>query len=132
MEKNMDKQSAQEIISWLEEFLEKEGFSITWDIGDLNTAFVAEWGEGAQLERSQRKMAAQQRQIEERRRRAERFLKGASFSIGSPDQEKPSVAQTAFERKATCRICGTLTADWITYYGQSNECVCRECKDQIA
>jgi aminobenzoyl-glutamate utilization protein B len=80
MEKNMDKQSAQEIINWLEEnqtaftamadqiwrtpevawhefrssrlqaeFLEKEGFSITWDIGDLNTAFVAEWGEGAPL-----------------------------------------------------------------------------------
>lgn len=28
------------------EFLEKEGFTITWDIGDLNTAFVAEWGQG--------------------------------------------------------------------------------------
>ncbi|MFN2195840.1 MAG: amidohydrolase, partial [Anaerolineales bacterium] len=28
------------------DFLEKEGFSITWDISGLNTAFVAEWGEG--------------------------------------------------------------------------------------
>jgi len=28
------------------EFLESEGFSITWDIGGLNTAFVAEWGKG--------------------------------------------------------------------------------------
>ena len=27
-------------------FLEDEGFSITWNVGDLNTAFVAEWGEG--------------------------------------------------------------------------------------
>ena len=89
-------------------------------------------GEVAQLERSQRKIAAQQRQLEERRRRAESFLKQASFSKGSPDQGKLSVALTAFERKATCRICGNLTADWITYYGQSNECVCRECKDQIA
>lgn len=89
-------------------------------------------GEVAQLERSQRKMAAQQRQIEERRRRAERFLKRASFSKESPNQRQTSVAQAAFERKATCRICGTLTADWVTYYGQSNECVCRKCKDQIA
>lgn len=28
------------------EFLEKEGFTITWDVGGMNTAFVAEWGEG--------------------------------------------------------------------------------------
>lgn len=73
----MDKQSAQEIIQWLDnnqpifsdmsdqiwrtpeiayqefkssrlqaDYLEKEGFSITWDVGGLNTAFVAEWGEG--------------------------------------------------------------------------------------
>jgi len=28
------------------DFLENEGFSVTWNVGDLNTAFVAEWGEG--------------------------------------------------------------------------------------
>jgi aminobenzoyl-glutamate utilization protein B len=28
------------------DYLEKEGFSITWNVGGLNTAFVAEWGEG--------------------------------------------------------------------------------------
>ena len=27
------------------ELLENEGFSITWDVGGLNTAFVAAWGE---------------------------------------------------------------------------------------
>jgi aminobenzoyl-glutamate utilization protein B len=28
------------------DFLEKEGFKVTWDIGGLNTAFLAEWGSG--------------------------------------------------------------------------------------
>jgi aminobenzoyl-glutamate utilization protein B len=28
------------------DFLENEGFSVTWNVGNLNTAFVAEWGEG--------------------------------------------------------------------------------------
>ncbi|MFN2236752.1 MAG: amidohydrolase, partial [Anaerolineales bacterium] len=28
------------------DYLEEEGFSITWNVGGLNTAFVAEWGEG--------------------------------------------------------------------------------------
>lgn len=28
------------------EFFENEGFAITWDIGGLNTAFMAEWGQG--------------------------------------------------------------------------------------
>ncbi len=28
------------------EFLEKESFSITWDVAEMNTAFIAEWGEG--------------------------------------------------------------------------------------
>jgi aminobenzoyl-glutamate utilization protein B len=26
------------------EFLEEEGFSITWDVAGMNTAFIAEWG----------------------------------------------------------------------------------------
>ena len=28
------------------DFLAEEGFDITWDIGGINTAFVAEWGTG--------------------------------------------------------------------------------------
>ena len=28
------------------DFLEAEGFEVTWDISGINTAFVAEWGEG--------------------------------------------------------------------------------------
>lgn len=88
-------------------------------------------GEVAQLERSQRKMAAQQRQTEERRRRAVDFLKSASFSKGSPPQTKPPVAPNAFERRGTCRGCGALTSDWVTYFGETQECICRACKDRV-
>jgi aminobenzoyl-glutamate utilization protein B len=28
------------------DYLEEQGFTITWDIGGINTAFVAEWGQG--------------------------------------------------------------------------------------
>jgi aminobenzoyl-glutamate utilization protein B len=28
------------------DYLENEGFSVTWNVGGLNTAFMAEWGEG--------------------------------------------------------------------------------------
>jgi len=31
------------------DFLEAEGFRITWDVGGINTAFVAEWGEGCPI-----------------------------------------------------------------------------------
>jgi aminobenzoyl-glutamate utilization protein B len=31
------------------DYLEGEGFSITWDVGGLNTAFVAEWGDGTPI-----------------------------------------------------------------------------------
>jgi hypothetical protein len=96
-----------------------------------NTGEFVHPGEVAQLERSQRKMAAQQRQAEERRRRAENFLRQASFSKGSSNQGKSPIDQTAFEQKATCRICGTLTADWVTYYGHTKECICRACKDRV-
>ena len=28
------------------DYLQAEGFQITWDIGGMNTAFIAEWGKG--------------------------------------------------------------------------------------
>ncbi|MFN2153008.1 MAG: amidohydrolase, partial [Anaerolineales bacterium] len=31
------------------ETLENEGFTITWDVGGLNTAFMAEWGQGTPI-----------------------------------------------------------------------------------
>ena len=88
-------------------------------------------GEVAQLESTQRKMADQKRQIEERRRRAEDFLKGASFSKGSPAQGKTPSILNDFERSGTCRVCGVRTSDWVTYFGQTQECICRSCKDRV-
>ena len=34
---------------WQAEFMAAEGFRITWDVGGLNTAFVAEWGKGGPI-----------------------------------------------------------------------------------
>ncbi|MCJ7702872.1 MAG: amidohydrolase [Anaerolineales bacterium] len=31
---------------WQADYLEKEGFAITWEVGEAQTAFMAEWGEG--------------------------------------------------------------------------------------
>ena len=31
------------------DFLEEQGFSVKWDIGGVNTAFVAEWGDRSQI-----------------------------------------------------------------------------------
>jgi len=89
-------------------------------------------GEVAQLESTQQKMADQKRQVEERRRRAEDFLKGASFSKGfPPSQVKTSTIPNTFERQGICRGCGILTSDWVTYFGESQECICRNCKDRV-
>jgi hypothetical protein len=88
-------------------------------------------GEMAQLESTRRKIAAQQRQVEERSRRAEAFLKGASLSKWSPSRPETPSSPKAFERTGTCRVCGTLTSDWVTYFGETQECICRNCKDRI-
>ncbi|MDJ0752232.1 MAG: amidohydrolase [Ardenticatenaceae bacterium] len=44
---NPEKQFQEFIASKLQaDFLEQEGFTITWDVGGMSTAFIAEWGEG--------------------------------------------------------------------------------------
>ena len=87
--------------------------------------------EMAQLDRTRRKISAQQRQAEERLQRVQDFLKGASFARESDPQIEIPAAPPPFERSGTCRVCGTVTSDWVTYFGQTRECICRDCKDQV-
>jgi hypothetical protein len=87
-------------------------------------------GEIERLASTRQKMAVERRQAEERRQKAADFLKGASLSKTPSSQGKPSPVNAAFERSGTCRVCGVRTTDWVTYFGDSQECICRACKDR--
>lgn len=86
-------------------------------------------GETARLARAQQQLAAQQHQAAERLRKAEAFFQGVSLSqwVSEPP-ETPAIPQ-AFDRQATCRVCGIQTSDWLTYFGETQECLCRNCQD---
>jgi hypothetical protein len=87
-------------------------------------------GEIEQLGKTRHRIADQQRQIEERQRRVKVFLKGASLTKWTPPQEETHLTSGYFERSGTCRVCGAYTSDWVTYFGESQECICRGCKGQ--
>jgi len=84
-------------------------------------------GELKQLQQRQREIETQQRQAEERLQRAKTFLKGASLSKMSLSQIKSKPIPETFERKATCQVCGTVTSDWVTFFGENQTCICRNC-----
>jgi len=88
-------------------------------------------GEKAQFQKRQREIEHQKRQAEERLRKAQEFFgeesksKAPSFGF-----EQPVPSHQPFERVGTCKFCGMETADWITYFGPTKECICRNCKDK--
>jgi hypothetical protein len=88
-------------------------------------------GEKEQLQRQQREIEQQKWQAEERLRKAKDFFGGESRSQApSPGIEQPILSHQPFERIGTCKFCGKETADWITYFGPTKECICRNCKDK--
>ena len=98
-------------------------------VAQANGEFVHP-GELTQLEQTQRKIAVQQQQAAARLQQVQDFLKGASFSKESPSRQASPLAPNALEQTVTCRICGVVTSDWVIYFGQTQECICRACKDR--
>ncbi len=88
-------------------------------------------GEIGQLEKREREIVRQQTEVEQRLRLAKDFFsRTPSQKNHLPQEEVPPPNSQPFERSGTCRFCGTETTDWITYFGDTQECICRNCKDQ--
>lgn len=86
-------------------------------------------GEPEQLEVKLREHEQQQQVIENRLAQADAFFKRISEKRGAPTYSKGAVPLSQpFARQGTCRICGKVTADWVTYFGETKECICRDCK----
>jgi hypothetical protein len=87
-------------------------------------------GEKVQHQKRQREIEQQKRQAEERLQKAREFFRGEPKSTAPPPEIEQPTPSLPFERIGTCKFCGKETADWITYFGSTQECICRDCKDQ--
>jgi hypothetical protein len=88
-------------------------------------------GEIERLQKRQREIEHQKWEAEERLRKAREFFGQAPKNeTQSREPEQPASSSHPFERSGTCKFCGTETSDWITYFGPTKECICRNCKDK--
>jgi hypothetical protein len=86
-------------------------------------------GEIEQLTKRQGELERWEREAEARLQRAKEFLRRASQrEMPSSLTEEAKPGATSFVREGTCRICGRLTSDWVTYFGDTKECICRNCQ----
>jgi hypothetical protein len=90
-------------------------------------------GEIERYQKRQNEIDQQKREAEERLGVVQEFFKQAAAIKAMPRiQGKPKPTSKFFEREGTCKFCGTVTSDWVTFFGETQECVCRKCKDRIA
>jgi hypothetical protein len=97
-------------------------------------------GESLQLQIREREIESQQRKAAQRQQKiAAYFASRAARAAGaatstnppkipaSPPVTKSPLTHEPFARQGTCRVCGEITSDWVTYFGKSDECICRNC-----
>ncbi len=59
--------------------------------------------------------------------------KAQNSQPAGPAAANPEGALLGFlQRQGTCRFCGKLTSEWVSFNGKTNECVCRDCADRAA
>ena len=88
-------------------------------------------GETERLQKRRSEIEAQAEAAALRLQKAQDFFRRGSLANAGTPFLKNKPGNQPYERLGTCRICGKQTTDWITYFGQTKECICRECNDRI-